>query len=140
MVWPFIFYFPMHRRHVALKRPRGKKEEDKDHNSRYYAMNDHPNYHDFVPEYVDQAGREYQVASDVNVRLSPTPVRANSHKMRLWVRLPPGTDWYKKARTGLVLRSLNNENETHAITVRESFIFGPGHRTGHVHISASEWK
>ncbi len=115
------------------KRPVTRQDEQKDRNSRYYAMNDHPNYREFGPAgYTDQEGREYQV---------PPPKKAVSGAyLKLWVRLPPGSVWFTSTPSRRVVLHSTSDPQIPArvITIRKHFI-QQGHRTGHVSVYAREW-
>jgi hypothetical protein len=113
-------------------------------NPRYYvALNDHPNYREFgEPEYTDASGRQYKIAEVDFVRTyAPVPRSTNaSVPMKLYVRLPPGTEWFpaNKARIAVTLYPTNAAARVRHIIFRKHYIL-PQHRTGHIFVARSDW-
>jgi hypothetical protein len=87
---------------------------------------------------------------------SEEPLRVGFDRIRLWVRLPPEVKWYPRTNVQVTLypvvknkskgkKTFGEEVEQgdalpRQVTIREHFIQGPQHRTGHVHIPEVEWK
>lgn len=109
---------------------------------RYHiALNDHLNYKSFKKaEYLDDMGREYKVATSDLIRTSNPRPRSSHGPVKLYVRLPPGTEWFpnNKNRVPVTLHPLDPNLPKCSIIVRERFIM-QGHRTGHVFVSRTEW-
>jgi hypothetical protein len=130
---------------------RGRHFEKVDKNPRYYfEMHDHLNYRDFKKrgvEYVDQEGRQYIVATEVQVRAEhpvTTPTPGGRSLVKLYVRLPPGTEWYdarhSRVRIELHPVAANSSERIRVLTVRHRSILLPGHRSGHILVARSEWE
>lgn len=124
----------------------GLHQERVEKNARYYmGLNDHLNYREFgEPEYVDDKGRQYKVAKVALVRTArPIPLSAStSAAVKLYVRLPPGTEWFPASATriALTLHATNPAATTPVrhIVFRKRFIM-PQHRTGHIIVARSDW-
>jgi hypothetical protein len=112
-------------------------------NPRYYmALHDHLNYRDFgEPEYVDEAGRQYKVARVALVRTAtPIPLSPTSASVTLYVRLPPGTEWFPAnvSRVAVTLYPANSTKRVRHIVFRQRYI-SPQHRTGHILVTRAVW-
>jgi hypothetical protein len=125
---------------------KGRHVENVARNARYYAINDHPNYREFgEPEYEDEDGRQYRVAHSDFVRTMSPMERASIAEhgwVKLYVRLPPGTDWYpeNKARVHVTLEPYRDTSLVpRTVTIRRRFIMAPSHRTGHAFVSKADW-
>ena len=131
---------------------RGRHFEHVDRNPRYYfELHDHPNFRGFAANgggdtiYIDEEGREYRVAEEVQVRAEhprPTPRPAGNGLVKLYVRLPtPDVPWYP-AQRGRVRVLLTHAHDGHSriATIKKRSILLPGHRTGHVFVSRTEWE
>lgn len=110
-------------------------------NPRYYAqLNDHPNYRQFKKaEYVDDAGRQYKVATTDLVRTDTPRQRPSWAPVKLYVRLPPGTEWFpNKPRVSVTLYSTDGTQATREVIIRKRMIM-PQHRTGHAYVAPTDW-
>lgn len=127
---------------------KGRHAEFVDRNKRYYLeLNDHLSFREFKnPQYVDQDGRLYCVATTIGVRTEqPIPItNANARgRVKLDVKLPKGVEWYpqNKARILLELMPVRGAGTVaRTVVLRERYISQPGHRTGHIYVSKSEWE
>jgi hypothetical protein len=112
-------------------------------NPRYYAaLHDHLNYREFGdPEYLDEMGRQYKVAKVALVRTAtPIPLSTGSAPVKLYVRLPPGTEWFPAnvSRVAVTLYPTNATMRPRHIVFRKRYM-SPQHRTGHIFVTRSVW-
>jgi hypothetical protein len=113
---------------------RGRRAEGRAQHTRYYALNDHPNYRAFgKPDYVDEQGRYYRLARP----MPPLP----GNLLTLWVKLPKRTvPWFAGGVGAPALVTLRgNDKRTRSVHIVNAYLMQASHRTGHVHVSAAEW-
>ncbi len=124
---------------AATRINKGRRAEARARNPRYWQqLNTHRSFRAFgPPEYIDEAGRYYRLAD-------PMPVLPGG-LLTLDVKLPRrAVPWFPAANAGsarprVTLRAAAGGAER-TIVIYDSYIMGPAHRTGHVHIRPEEWQ
>lgn len=125
---------------------KGWRAENVAKNAKYHIeLNDHLNYKEFgTPDYIDQDGRLYIVATHLNIRTpNPLPLTtANSRgRVKLYVKLPKGVEGYPENKHRILLELdpvRPDKMPPRTVVLRERFIM-PTHRTGHVFIASFDW-
>jgi hypothetical protein len=125
----------------------GRRRENKDKYSLYYAKNDHLNFSKFGKfyDFIDDEQRYYRIA----YKISPSSInqsrrankrkciKGNNYTIKLWVKLPrKEIKWFSSSqRNGYILITLYDRSKTpYIVSLSYTYRGGPNRRTGYVYV------